>query len=60
VIGAEAAPDALYQSGDGAFEFRRTVSRPTEMQSRHYLESAPLAATAAGSFVPFALTTDLI
>ena len=60
VIGADAAPDALYQSGDGAFEFRRTVSRLIEMQSRHYLESAPLAAKAAGSFVPFALTTDLI
>jgi cell division protein ZapE len=60
VIGADAAPDALYPAGDGAFEFRRTVSRLMEMQSRHYLESAPLAAAAAGSFVPFALTTDLI
>lgn len=60
VIGADAAPGALYQAGEGAFEFRRTVSRLMEMQSRHYLESAPLAAAAAGSFVPFALTTDLI
>jgi cell division protein ZapE len=59
VVGAEAAPDALYQAGEGAFEFRRTVSRLIEMQSLRYLESAPRAAP-AGSFVPFALTTDLI
>jgi cell division protein ZapE len=34
---ADAAPDALYASGDGRFEFDRTVSRLMEMQSRDYL-----------------------
>ncbi len=34
---ADAAPDALYPAGDGAFEFQRTVSRLVEMQSRDYL-----------------------
>ena len=30
---ANAAPDALYPEGDGSFEFARTASRLTEMQS---------------------------
>ena len=34
---ADAAPDALYPAGDGAFEFRRTVSRLEEMRSEAYL-----------------------
>jgi cell division protein ZapE len=34
---AEAAPEALYQAGDGAFEFERTVSRLNEMQSDAYM-----------------------
>jgi cell division protein ZapE len=34
---ADAEPAALYQTGDGRFEFDRTVSRLTEMQSRDYL-----------------------
>jgi len=34
---ADAPPEALYQSGDGAFEFDRTVSRLNEMQSEEYL-----------------------
>jgi cell division protein ZapE len=34
---ADAEPDALYVVGDGRFEFERTVSRLTEMQSREYL-----------------------
>lgn len=34
---AAAAPDELYDSGDGAFEFERTVSRLKEMQSADYM-----------------------
>jgi len=36
VISAEAPPDRLYPEGDGAFEFRRTVSRLIEMQAADY------------------------
>ena len=35
---ADAAPDALYPEGDGAFEFERTVSRLQEMRSTDWLE----------------------
>ena len=34
---ADAAPDALYERGDGRFEFERTVSRLVEMRSDAYL-----------------------
>jgi cell division protein ZapE len=34
---ADAEPAALYEAGDGAFEFERTVSRLIEMQSADYL-----------------------
>ncbi len=34
---ADAEPAALYEAGDGRFEFERTVSRLIEMQSRDYL-----------------------
>ncbi|MDX3908643.1 MAG: cell division protein ZapE [Sphingobium sp.] len=34
---ADAVPTALYPTGDGAFEFERTVSRLMEMQSDDYL-----------------------
>ena len=36
-VTAAAAPDELYTSGDGAFEFDRTVSRLNEMQSAEYM-----------------------
>lgn len=38
VVLAEAAPEALYTEGVGAFEFERTVSRFNEMQSEDWLE----------------------
>jgi len=34
---ADAAPEGLYPSGDGSFEFQRTVSRLEEMRSTEYL-----------------------
>lgn len=37
---AGAEPEALYPSGDGSFEFRRTASRLVEMQSDAYLRAA--------------------
>lgn len=37
ICSAGATPDELYPSGDGSFEFHRTVSRLMEMQSREYL-----------------------
>lgn len=36
---AEVPAQALYTEGDGAFEFRRTVSRLIEMQSEGYFQS---------------------
>jgi cell division protein ZapE len=35
---ADATPDQLYRSGDGAKAFERTASRLMEMQSHDYLE----------------------
>jgi len=35
---AEVAPEALYAEGDGAFEFKRTVSRLAEMQSAKWMD----------------------
>ena len=37
VASAEAPPDEIYITGDGAFEFQRTVSRLHEMQSDDYI-----------------------
>ena len=39
VISAAAAPKQLYNGKRLAFEFQRTVSRLTEMQTAHYLGS---------------------
>lgn len=40
VVLADGEPDQLYRSGDGAFEFERTVSRLQEMRSADYVERA--------------------
>ena len=37
ITSAEVAPEQLYQGSLLAFEFRRTLSRLQEMQSREYL-----------------------
>jgi cell division protein ZapE len=37
LVAADAEPENLYPSGDGNFEFQRTVSRLEEMQSADYL-----------------------
>jgi cell division protein ZapE len=37
VASADAEPEALYQAGDGSFEFERTASRLREMQSADYM-----------------------
>ena len=36
IAAADAEPAALYEAGDGRFEFDRTVSRLIEMQSEEY------------------------
>lgn len=43
LISAEAEPEALYESGDGSFEFARTASRLTEMRSLGYLKDSKAA-----------------
>ncbi|MEG3163069.1 cell division protein ZapE [Sphingomonas sp. PB2P19] len=39
---ADAQPDALYETGDGRFEFDRTISRLEEMRSEEYLSEGHL------------------
>lgn len=39
---AESPPQTLYPTGDGSFEFQRTVSRLMEMQSQDYLSKSHL------------------
>ena len=62
LLSAAAPPDRLYAEVDGAFEFKRTVSRLFEMQSRAYLESCRTRRPdqLPGTFAPFALTNDLV
>ncbi len=61
VVSAEAEPERLYPEGEGAFEFRRTVSRLAEMQSQDWLEACRARRPEAlpARFEPFALTSDL-
>ncbi len=49
---AAAMPDALYVAGDGAFEFERTASRLSEMQSDDYLALGHGQQDAAGNLPP--------
>ncbi len=42
IVAADAAPDQLYASGSHAFEFQRTASRLSEMQSPDYIETPHL------------------
>lgn len=61
-LSAATPPEGLYAAGDGAFEFRRTVSRLHEMQSRDYLDACRrrrLDQLPTG-FTPYALTSDLL
>ena len=49
VMSADAPPEGLYPTGDGTFEFRRTISRLMEMQSIEYISArrTPAGALAA-------------
>jgi cell division protein ZapE len=47
VVLAAGEPEALYRSGDAAFDFARTASRLHEMRSMEWLEAAPEAQAAA-------------
>jgi cell division protein ZapE len=49
---AAAMPDDLYVAGDGAFEFERTASRLSEMQSDDYLALGHGEQDAGGNFAP--------
>ncbi|MBB3911933.1 cell division protein ZapE [Sphingomonas desiccabilis] len=46
---ADALPEHLYEQGDGAFEFERTVSRLNEMRSEDYLAAGHGEADADGA-----------
>jgi cell division protein ZapE len=41
IVSAAVPPEEIYVAGDGAFEFRRTVSRLNEMQSAAYAAGRP-------------------
>ena len=49
---AAAMPDDLYVAGDGAFEFERTASRLSEMQSDEYLALGHGQQDTAGNLAP--------
>ena len=46
IISADANPNDLYVSGDGAFEFERTASRLIEMRTEDYLAEARIVGDA--------------
>ncbi len=41
IASAETPPEEIFVTGDGSFEFQRTVSRLNEMQSRDYVADRP-------------------
>jgi cell division protein ZapE len=41
IASAEVPPEEIYVTGDGTFEFQRTISRLSEMQSAHYIVNRP-------------------
>ncbi len=48
ICSADGPPEALYRTGDGAFEFERTASRLVEMQSEDYLAAEQQTTVAEG------------
>ncbi len=60
-LSAEAPAERLYPTGDGAFEFQRTVSRLLEMQSSDWLAACRQRRPEElpRTFAPYALTSDL-
>lgn len=60
-LSAELPAERLYPSGDGAFEFQRTVSRLLEMQSSDWLAACRQRRPdeLPKTFAPYALTSDL-
>jgi cell division protein ZapE len=51
VVLAEAEPETLYPTGDGAFEFERTVSRLQQMRSADWIDRNGSRATAPDPIV---------
>lgn len=45
IVSAAVPPEDIYIAGDGAFEFRRTISRLNEMQSARYIAAAGTTST---------------
>src|SRR5271166_556720 len=41
IASAEVRPEEIYATGDGTFEFQRTISRLIEMQSEDYIANRP-------------------
>jgi cell division protein ZapE len=60
-LSAATPAEQLYPTGDGAFEFQRTVSRLLEMQSGDWLQACRerRPEELPKTFAPYALTSDL-